>query len=70
MLANAVGVIDRAYVGEVLVPLVEFDPAAPDLPLPARVVQLIPRPIVTGEVVEVAQLEDTARGSGGFGSTG
>lgn len=70
MLANAIGVIDRAYVGEVLVPLVKIDPAAPDLPLPARVVQLIPRPIVTGEVVEVAELEGTARGSGGFGSTG
>jgi dUTPase len=38
MLANSVGVIDRTYVGEVLVPLIKIDDQAADLELPARVV--------------------------------
>lgn len=70
ILANSVGIIDRTYVGEVLVPLIKLDPAAPDLELPARVVQIIPRPIIHAEFVEVSSLEDSRRGSGGFGSTG
>jgi deoxyuridine 5'-triphosphate nucleotidohydrolase len=70
LLANGIGVIDRAYRGELLVPLVKIDPAAPDLVLPARVVQLVPRPIVHMRVEEAPSLDDTPRGSGGFGSTG
>jgi deoxyuridine 5'-triphosphate nucleotidohydrolase len=69
MLANGVGVIDRAYVGEILVPLIKVDAHAPDLQLPIRLVQMIPRQIVAAELVEVDELESTARGSGGFGST-
>jgi len=69
MLANSVGIIDRAYVGEVLVPLIKIDPNAPDLPLPSRLVQIIPRQIVAAQLVEVDELESTARGDGGFGST-
>ncbi|NJO00819.1 MAG: hypothetical protein HC880_03215 [Bacteroidia bacterium] len=38
--------------------------------MPARVVQIIPRPIVHGEWIEVENLNQTQRGSGGFGSTG
>jgi deoxyuridine 5'-triphosphate nucleotidohydrolase len=70
MLANSIGIIDRTYVGEVLVPLIKVDPAAPPLSLPARIVQLIPRPIVHVELREVATLDDSKRGGGGFGSTG
>jgi deoxyuridine 5'-triphosphate nucleotidohydrolase len=69
-LANSVGVIDRAYTGEIFVPLIKIDPNAPDLPLPARIVQIIPRPIVAVEIVEVSDFDDTVRGAGGFGSTG
>jgi deoxyuridine 5'-triphosphate nucleotidohydrolase len=70
MLANSVGIIDRSYVGEVMVGLIKVDPAAPDLSLPSRVVQLIPRPILNIEVLEVSELSETQRGEGGFGSTG
>lgn len=70
LLANSVGVIDRTYVGEILVPLLKVDPAAADLDLPARVVQLIPRPIVHFAVEEVDALDATRRSTGGFGSTG
>lgn len=70
MLANSIGVIDRGYVGEILVPLVKIDPHAPELELPARIVQLIPRPIIHMQLREVASLDETDRSEGGFGSTG
>ena len=70
MLANSVGVIDRSYTGEIYVPLVKIDPEAPDLEMPARVVQLVPRPVIHLEMVEVDELQETERGDGGFGSTG
>jgi deoxyuridine 5'-triphosphate nucleotidohydrolase len=70
MLANGIGIIDRSYVGPILVPLIKIDPDAPDLPLPNRLVQLIPTPIVHGAFIQVEDFEETARGAGGFGSTG
>ena len=70
MLANSVGVIDRSYRGEVLVPLRKVDPDAPDLEFPCRLVQLIPRPIIHVEFEELDDLDETARGDGAFGSTG
>ncbi len=70
ILANSVGVIDRGYTGEILVPMIKVDPGVADLALPARIVQIIPRPIVHVDLVEVPALDDTQRGDGGFGSTG
>lgn len=70
LLANGVGVIDRGYTGEILVPLIKIDPEAPDLTLPVRLVQMIPRPIIAAQLIEVDAFDDTARGAGGFGSTG
>jgi len=68
--ANSVGVIDRTYTGPIMVALVRLDPSLPELELPARVVQIVPRPIVHVHLEEVHELDETARGSGGFGSTG
>lgn len=70
MLANNVGVIDRTYTGNVLVPLIKIDKNMPELNLPARVVQIIPRPIIHVQWQQVETFEETARGAGGFGSTG
>lgn len=70
MLANGIGIIDRSYAGPILVPLIKVDPDAPDLVLPNRLVQLIPTPIVHGAFTQVEDFEETARGVGGFGSTG
>jgi deoxyuridine 5'-triphosphate nucleotidohydrolase len=70
IVANSIGVIDRTYKGPIMVPLVKVDPAAPDLLLPSRIVQLVPRPIIHARWVEVDSLEETERGDGGFGSTG
>ncbi|EGG18457.1 dUTP diphosphatase [Cavenderia fasciculata] len=71
MLANSVGIIDRAYTGSIMIALVKVDPAAPDIQLPFCGFQMIPRPIVHFQVVEVTgdMFEDTGRGAGGFGST-
>lgn len=69
ILANGVGVIDRTYTGSIIVPLMKVDTSAPDLTLPARVAQMIPRPIVHAQLVEVPSLSETDRGAGGFGST-
>lgn len=70
MLANSVGVIDRTYVGNVLVPLIKINKNAPNLELPCRIVQIIPRPIIHIDFKYVNNLDDTKRGEGGFGSTG
>ncbi len=70
LLANNVGVIDRGYRGEVMVPLIKIDSNAPDLPLPARVVQMVPRPIAHFGLLESEAASASHRGAGGFGSTG
>lgn len=70
LLANSVGVIDRAYRGELMVPLIKVDESAPDLELPARVVQMIPRTISHFPVVSVDELDVSDRGTKGFGSSG
>lgn len=69
ILGNSVGVIDQTYTGTIKVPLIKIDPAAPDLVLPSKLVQLIPRPIQHFKVKEVSSLEETERGDGGFGHT-
>jgi dUTP pyrophosphatase len=70
MLANNIGIIDNSYTDTIKVALYKFDPSLPDLELPMRVAQLIPRKIVNVTFVEVDKLNDTKRGEGGFGSTG
>ena len=64
------GVIDADYRGNVGVIL--FNHAETDFEVKAgdRVAQLILERIATPEVLEVEDLDDTARGAGGFGSTG
>ena len=68
MLANSIGIIDRSYRGEILVPLIKIDGTLPDLKLPQKLVQLIPRQTIQMKIVEVSSLDDTERGLEGFGS--
>ena len=72
MLANNIGIIDNSYRGNIMVALVKIDHAAPDLVLPARLVQIIPRRVwdLPLEDVGDGELNATARGTGGFGSSG
>lgn len=68
MLANNVGIIDQAYTGEIMVPLIKIDPDAPDIELPTKLVQLIPRRWF-GFRPLCAEINYTSRADGGFGST-
>lgn len=69
MIANSVGVIDSSYTGDVLIALIKTDPNAKDLELPSRLVQIIPRPILHLNPVEVEELNVTERGASGWGSS-
>jgi len=70
-LANCVGVIDPDYRGEIIIVLTNYDGAGYQRPLPGeRIAQakLARAPRCT--ILEVEELTETARGTGGFGSTG
>lgn len=70
ILANSVGVIDRTYKGEIMIALTKIDDSMPDIELPLKIAQMIPRPIVNVNFVEVDFLDESERNEGGFGSTG
>jgi deoxyuridine 5'-triphosphate nucleotidohydrolase len=70
MLANNCGIIDRSYTGEILVPMIKLDPNAPDIECPARLVQIIPTPIVDFDFKQTTSDLDSNRGNKGFGSSG
>jgi dUTP pyrophosphatase len=70
-LVNTPGLIDSHFRGEIKVIAINLDPATPiRIARGDRVAQLVVQPVVRCEPVEVGRLEDTARGEGGFGSTG
>ncbi|KAF4581150.1 dUTP diphosphatase [Ophiocordyceps camponoti-floridani] len=64
------GVIDADYRGQVKVLLFNHADTAYDVKAGDRIAQLILERIVTPDVVEVEELEESVRGAGGFGSTG
>ena len=69
-LTNSVGVVDSDYRGEIQVGLINHG-AAPFTVCPGdRIAQLMLVHFVPLEIVESETLSDTARGAGGFGSTG
>jgi dUTP pyrophosphatase len=68
--ANAPGTIDAGYRGEVQVLLVNLGDEPVSLAAGERVAQLLLQRVGHAEVREVGELDDTTRGSGGFGSTG
>lgn len=70
MVANNIGIIDTSYTGTVIVALVKIDPEAPEIQLPCKLVQLIPRQLILMEPIEVECLDATERGDKGFGSSG
>lgn len=69
-MVNGVGVIDSDYRGELRVPMVNLSDAPYTVQPGERVAQLCIAPVWQAAFVESAQLSDTARGAGGFGSTG
>ena len=70
-LANAPGLIDAGYRGEIVVAVVNLDPSEPvDIQKGDRIAQLVVVPFAEVVPVEAAELPSSARGEGGFGSTG
>ncbi len=68
---NAPGLIDAGYRDEIRVILVNHDPAEPfKIEVGDRIAQLVIQAVETVEWDEVPDLGETARGLGGFGSTG
>ena len=67
---NTPGTVDADYRGEVKVILINH--GAEDLAIRRgdRIAQLVVAPVTRAAWVEVERLDDTARGEGGFGSTG
>ena len=69
-MVNGVGVIDSDYRGELRVPMVNLSDAPYTVQPGERVAQLCIAPVWQAAFVPVETLTDTARGAGGFGSTG
>lgn len=67
---NAPGTIDADYRGEVAVLLVNHGAEPFVISRGLRIAQLVVAPVVAIHAVEVETLDDTQRGTGGFGSTG
>lgn len=70
-LVNSPGLIDSGYRGEIRVLLLNTDPAETfRVAAGDRIAQLVIAPIALAEPVEVPSLAESARGVGGFGSSG
>ncbi|KAI7887637.1 dUTPase-like protein [Mucor mucedo] len=69
-LDTGAGVIDADYRGPVGVVMFNFSKVDYEVKRGDRIAQLIIEKISTPDVLEVESLEESARGAGGFGSTG
>jgi dUTP pyrophosphatase len=67
---NAPGTVDADYRGEIGVIMINHGSEAFVIARGARIAQMVITPVARAELVPVKSLASTARGSGGFGSTG
>ena len=67
---NAPGTVDSDYRGPVVVALINLGKTSFVIEPKMRIAQMIVAPVARAALEEVDELDDTARGSGGFGSTG
>ena len=67
---NTPGTIDADYRGEVKVILINLGDAPFIIERGERIAQMVIAPVTQAQVSVVTQLDETSRGSGGFGSTG
>ena len=69
-IATTGGVIDAGYRGEVQIVMTNLGQTVVELKAGEKIAQMVPVPVLTGDVVEVADLEESARAHKGFGSSG
>ena len=69
-LVNSVGVIDSDYTGEIICPVINHGKEKYIISPGDRIAQLVFMPVCTAVFECKEELEETGRGSGGFGSTG
>ena len=69
-LVNGVGVIDADYRGEIKVGLINQSGTPYTVTHGERIAQMVVTPILRAAFTQADDLDDTGRGSGGFGSTG
>jgi len=69
-LATTGGVIDAGYRGEILIVMTNLGEVDVELKAGEKIAQMVPVPVLTGPVEEVASLEDSLRAAKGFGSSG
>ncbi len=67
---NAPGTIDSDYRGEIKVPLINHGETEFHIARGDRIAQMVIAPVVRARLVETDTLADSARGAGGFGSSG
>jgi dUTP pyrophosphatase len=67
---NAPGTIDADYRGEIKVPLINLGHEDFVINRGDRIAQMVVAPVIQAELIEVTALDETARGAGGFGSSG
>ncbi len=67
---NTPGTIDEGYRGEVGVILINHGKTNFEISKGMKIAQMLIKPVLAVDVVEVEELSDTQRGAGGFGSTG
>ncbi|NTU43171.1 MAG: dUTP diphosphatase [Nitrospirales bacterium] len=67
---NTPGTIDEGYRGEVGVILINHSTEPVPIAKGMKIAQMVIKPVITVEVEQVAELSQTQRGEGGFGSTG
>lgn len=68
--ANKVGVVDADYRGEIMVALHNHSLVEASIEPGERIAQMVIAPFLTANFIVADELDDTARGTGGFGSTG
>lgn len=68
--ANKVGVVDSDYRGEIKVVLYNHSKEPQTIEHGERIAQFVITPVLTPAYQEVCELDETDRGTGGFGSTG
>ena len=69
-LSNGIGVIDSDYRGEICVGLHNTSRVPFTVNRGDRIAQMMFMPVLAAKLIEAASLDETARGAGGFGSTG